>query len=360
MGQTITRRSTADFMALDTQAPAWLQRQWTPRETFDPTPWLQDRYARQIDAQVIPLKIQGMQLQNQAEQLHIEHQAMQNEQAGMEMQDYKDQLPAAAEWFKKTRGNPQAMLDTPIPTGVTHPKLQQQILNAQQNAAQTTWGQTYQRQQIANTQLAAFLHTKGVDTTSAFQEGPFGPEGPNKWDSAELAKLSDQYLTADEKRQLRLIYGRQEHYYDEFGNPIYGRGGAGYSPDVTEKQALALQRARTALNDAIDNGEPDDVIQEKAAFLSDLQKAQGRQHRDPIIDEQVRALRSELAIVQKEYYQQGDTSPNQQKKKAQLKSDIERIQGEIRRIGGGSEATAAPATQSGKSFKWTPGGIVPK
>lgn len=80
-------------MALDTQVPAWLQRNWSPRETFDPTPWLQERYKRQVEQQVLPLKLQGMALENQANRLQIEHQGIQNDLQREEMASFARDLP---------------------------------------------------------------------------------------------------------------------------------------------------------------------------------------------------------------------------------------------------------------------------
>src|SRR5512143_3762473 len=102
-------------MALDTGIPPWLQRNWAPREPFDPTPWLQERYNRQIEAQKLPLQLQGMALQNEAENLAIQHQGMVNEAAGLELQLYKQDIPVLDAESKEIAKNPMGIVGRQMP-----------------------------------------------------------------------------------------------------------------------------------------------------------------------------------------------------------------------------------------------------
>lgn len=216
-------------MALDTQVPPWLERNWAPAQSFDPTPWLQERYSRQIDAQTIPLKIQGMQLQNQAAQLEIEHQGIANEQASLEMQQFRNDLPMLNEWFKSTEGDPVKLLKGPTPT-VRSLRAQQQVLNARKMAADTTLGMAFVKDQTALSQTAATLMNEGYPLDKARNDD--GTLDPQK-----VRLMAAQRLKHKEEAALNEIYARQEHYYDPLtGMPVYGRLA---DRDTARAQALA-------------------------------------------------------------------------------------------------------------------------
>lgn len=147
---------------INTDVPPWLERNWQPREPFDVTPWLAERYRRQVAAEEIPLRLQSMALQNQQTQLAIQQQAIGNEVAATELQQYQSELPVVAEWAKSTKGDPIRVLNDPTPS-VLSPKLQSMILTAKKSAAQNTYAQQLEKYNLGLTEAATRLLANGVN-----------------------------------------------------------------------------------------------------------------------------------------------------------------------------------------------------
>ncbi len=137
----------------DLQAPAWLQRNWQPREPFDPTPWLQERYRRQQDAQILPLKLQQMELANKAAQLQIEHQGIENDIVNLDMNAYRDDLSRIRAFREATGGDPLKMAETP-PPALFSAKGQQTLANQIKQASQVGYVQRHQDLETAKFALA--------------------------------------------------------------------------------------------------------------------------------------------------------------------------------------------------------------
>lgn len=157
-------------MELDTSIPPWLQRNLAPREPFDVTPWLQERYRRQVEQQKLPLQLQQMALQNEASRLGVEHQGIVNEMQGTQMMAYKDELPRFQQLVSETQGNPNAIINRV--ESFQSPVLQKQWLDLQTQAAKTQAGlamlEGTKQKWIAARELAA---TPGVPPIQTDQAG---------------------------------------------------------------------------------------------------------------------------------------------------------------------------------------------
>lgn len=115
----------------------------------------------------------------------------------------------------------------------------------------------------------------------------------------------------------------------------------GYAPSVSEKDAMALQRAADAVDKAYADpaSTPEDIARVEK-YESDLRGAMERQHPDKMAVQEVQALRTELGTVLKEYWSGG--------RDPKLVPEIERLKGEIRdKVKTGSRPlTGAPTGQS--------------
>lgn len=147
---------------LDTSPAPWLQRAWSPRETFDPTPWLQERYRRQVEQAKLPLQLQGMALQNQAAQLQIEHQGIQNDLANEDLNAYRRDLPRIKDFGDMTKGDPLKMLETPPPQ-LESIQGQQILSNQIRQASQVGFAQRHQALETAKIAIATKAYEMGQD-----------------------------------------------------------------------------------------------------------------------------------------------------------------------------------------------------
>lgn len=175
-------------MELDTSIPPWLQRNLAPREPFDVTPWLQERYRRQVEQQKLPLQLQQMALQNEASRLGVEHQGIVNEMQGTQMMAYKDELPRFQQILNDTAGDPVKIMDRV--ESFNSPVLQKQWLDLRQSAAATTLGMAHREQIINDMKQAASLTEKGFPVAVR-------PDGTVDRDS--LTKASQDFRTYNEQ-----------------------------------------------------------------------------------------------------------------------------------------------------------------
>lgn len=178
-------------MALETGIPPWLQRNWAPREPFDPTPWLQERYNRQIEAQKLPLQLQGLQLQNKSAQLAIQHQGMVNEVQGMELQEIEREQPQMEQWMRETGGNPDKILNLPTPA-VTSTRNQQLLINAKKMAADSAFGRSLLMQETAKTQRLTALINRGGTLPEPVKDPITGAINYRDQDIAAAERIVDE------------------------------------------------------------------------------------------------------------------------------------------------------------------------
>lgn len=171
--------------SLDTGIPPWLQRNWAPRETFDPTPWLQERYRRQVQAQTLPLQIQGMALQNQAQSLAIEHQGMLNDVQGMQLQQYQSEAPRLQELIKQYATDPVGMMNHV--ESFQSPIVQKQWIEAQTAASHSQIAVAAAEDIKERTAATARLMTEGTQGLPPMQREP---DGAPSWDWIKQASES--------------------------------------------------------------------------------------------------------------------------------------------------------------------------
>lgn len=142
---------------LNTSVPEWLQRNWVPEPGFDPTPWLQERYRRQVEQQKLPLELQGMALANEAHRLAVEHQGVLNETAGLELNQYKSELPIINDYLSRASTTPGGSMAIPIPNGIRSKMGMDTLLNRQKIDADTAYGISLKQRIIDQTKRAASL-----------------------------------------------------------------------------------------------------------------------------------------------------------------------------------------------------------
>jgi hypothetical protein len=186
-------------MPLDTNIPSWLQRNWAPRESFDPTPWLQEQYRRKVVEAELPHRIQRLALQNQADQIAIEQASMETEFKSMELGQYQQELPVVNEWLKGTGGDPLKVLNNPVPS-VVNPKLQQAILSAKKIAAESTYAQTVEKYQLGLTEAATLLLKRGK-----YVQPMVDDQGRSAFDPAALAAAADGLEASEREFILKKI-----------------------------------------------------------------------------------------------------------------------------------------------------------
>ncbi len=326
---------------MDTQIPGWLQRNWAPRETFDPTPWLQERYRRQQEAQVMPLKLQQMALQNKASELAVETQGLQNDLANQEMAFYQEDLPVLREAMAAANSVPGGATGMPVPQFRSR-QAQAQWLQRQGMDAQLVFNKAFATDQIELTKTAAELTGKGYDVSAAQGEGP---NGTPRWDRAKLSEIAN---LAAEDASIRAIELRKAG--------LLGRGGAEYAPVIEEltyngKKVPILVNPHTGRYELLKNTPSPAAkaeISMNAARVKELYKAH-----DAISDKEPRQLPFTT-----------QRTPNADKRKAILEQ-IEALKARNRELAGeaigfGSESEAAPAAVEGELLQFVPGkGIVP-
>ena len=140
---------------------------------------------------MLPLKLQGLALQNEQARLEIQQQAMGNDIAGIELNQYKTELPVVYDWLKNTSGDPLKVLNDPTPN-VASPKLQGMILNAKKMAAQNTYAQQVEKYQIGLTEAAAKLLSKGK-----YVEPKVGANGREYFDPQDIALAAEELEESD-------------------------------------------------------------------------------------------------------------------------------------------------------------------
>ena len=123
---------------INASVPPWLQRNWEPKPSFDPSPWLQQAYKWNQDAQEVPLRVQGLALQNQAAQLAIAHQATENEVQGLQLQQYQAELPQMMDLRKQYANDPVGLMNHNA--SFSSPVLQKQWIDMQTAAAKSLAG----------------------------------------------------------------------------------------------------------------------------------------------------------------------------------------------------------------------------
>ena len=162
--------------------------------------------------------------------------------------------------------------------------------------------------------------------------------------------MSDaEQLKSQERRTEMIVQGR---------TAVAEKKGAGtLTPDATEKQALALQRARDRISEAYASGDQDE-IDNAELFYSDLKAAQQRQHPDRVTTTQSAMLKIELSAAVKAYYEQGMTPA--------LKANVDRIRAEMKKLDSGTSAPTETVNPPGPApvqpnFRWDPktGKVLP-
>lgn len=154
----------------------------------------------------MPLQIQGMAIQNQAAQLGIEHQGILNEMQGMQLNQYKDELPRFKQAVAETNGDPVALMNRV--ESFQSPVLQQQWTNLQKSAAQTSLGLAHNEQIKGDFQAAADLVRKGMPPPELNPDGTIN--------RSSLAQTARAY----EEHQAKIAELRTAWRYDAEGNPV--------------------------------------------------------------------------------------------------------------------------------------------
>lgn len=270
---------------LDTQIPAWLQRNWTPKEPFDPTPWLQERYRRQVEQQVMPLKIQQLQLQNQTAQLQIAHQSMVNDQQAIDQAAFIEDQEVLKSALDEAAKHPDGSLGVKTPSfrsrAANELWRQHQIADSQNTAARI-----FQEDEINKWRLANKLSNEGVDVIPAIIERD-NPSMPHGLDREMLGKLAKQRLQDQESQRLKEIAARSAWHTS---------AGTGASP--AQRRVLELQAASDAVDAAYETGDPDEIFRAER-LLRWTTEAQLREHPNDLKRAEIAAWKAELADVNK-------------------------------------------------------------
>lgn len=264
---------------LDTGIPPWLSHNWQPRETFDPTPWLQERYRRNVQAQTLPLQIQSMALQNQAQSLAIEHQGMLNDVQGMQLQQYQSEAPRLQELIKQYATDPVGMMNHV--ESFQSPVVQKQWIDAQVQAAKTQAG------------LAAVegMKQKWVAASRLLDSpGNIPPMETDPRTGAPSDAWLSQAAAAKQEAVQKLWSLRVGWHYDEFGNPIAGGGAGGLS--AAGKNDALITDYETKRDAALAAG--DTAAAQRAQDHINFIKSS---HRNPLVEARLSSLKSEKAKV---------------------------------------------------------------
>lgn len=159
---------------IDTQPPPWLQRNWSPRETFDPSPWLAERYKRQVQAQEIPLRLQGLALQNQQAQLALQQQSMATELQGLQLQQYQSELPVLNAAARLAAQDPAAFRNQPIT--FRNPQLQKQYLDLRKMVAESDYTLATEKRIAEDIETAATIARETGYIVKRLPNGMLDPE----------------------------------------------------------------------------------------------------------------------------------------------------------------------------------------
>lgn len=159
---------------IDTEVPPWLQRNWQPRDTFDPSPWLAERYRRQVAAEEIPLRLQSMVLQNQQTQLAIQQQAMAAELQGIQLQQYQSELPQLNAAAKLAATDPNGFRNRPLT--FRNPQLQKQYLDLRKMVAESDYALAADKKITEDTELASTIAKETGFIVKRDQHGMIDPQ----------------------------------------------------------------------------------------------------------------------------------------------------------------------------------------
>lgn len=381
---------------LDTQIPAWLQRNWAPTPAFDVTPWLQERYRRQVEQQKLPLQLQQMALQNEVTKAGIEHQGMMNELAGMQLQQYQEELPRLKELATQYSSDPVGLLNHT--ETFSNPLLQKQWADLQKSAAMTQAGLAMIERTKQNWITYRELVSKGAPPPKVNPDGTIDEQS-----LAESAQAYQSYLdrTAEQRygyhdpvRLARRIADLRTELdtTNEAINNFPGVGVLSQAPEevkglsqdkrslqyelnalesIQNKQHVGaaeyddqlLQSLQTELEQAKSTGNPTTV----AAVEARLRAFQNR-HRDPEKEARIRNLQSAISTVFREMVQYRPENARYGQLKAQhdaLNAQLEQLLSSNSESGASAAQPqvpiASPITPAAKSFQFVPGkGLVPK
>lgn len=313
---------------IDTQPPPWLQRNWAPHQSFDPLPWLQAGYQRAIDKETIPLKIQALNLQNEAARLGIQQQAMATELQGEQLRQYQEELPAFNDWLKASGGSAKALTEGPLPTFAS-PMLQKQALDVVGAASKTQYGLLMHERTVEQERAALDLLKRGGREVKRLPNGML--------DAGDLSAVAGEVQEREHTLKMEEIAGRTAWHAG-----VAGRIG-GITPDVTEKQAMALERARARVEQAYAIGDASE-IDDAEAFLSDLKSAMARQHPEKSGATEEAMLMTKYRALTQAYAR----NPGDKDVAAELKEVEERLRTMQALRSGTKQAPAAPAIDVGR------------
>lgn len=189
-------------MALaDQEIPAWLQRNWAPKEPFDPTPWLQERFRRQVIQAKLPLELQQMELANKAAQLEIETRGLQNDLVNQEMNAYAQELPALREYMSQAEGTAGGAISLP-PPAFRSKRAMAAIAERQKIDADTGYGIALNRTITEQTKNVAEWMPLANMTIAPRPDGTFDPQ-----QYALLGEMAAQAKQASELEQISVRSG---------------------------------------------------------------------------------------------------------------------------------------------------------
>lgn len=178
-------------MPIDTSLPPWLQRNVAQKESFDPSPWLNEAFNQNVQRAKLPLQLQQYQLQNKELELQAEHQGLQNDILNQELDLQKEELPAFQAAIKSAASTPGGAVALNVP-GFRSKKYNDLWLSRLKADAETAVGQTLIKDQVGLAVLAQKVAEQGVDPTPANING--------KWDRSALTDLQ---LKAVEDENMR-------------------------------------------------------------------------------------------------------------------------------------------------------------
>lgn len=248
---------------IDASPPPWLQRNWAPREPFDPTPWLQERYRRQVQQSKLPLELQQMELQNAAAKLGIEHQGMVNELQGMQLQKYQEELPLFQQAIKETGGDPTKILNRV--QSFQSPLLQDQWTSMQHQAANTLGG-LLQKERVVN-------QMKQVYYIQSHNGSVPEPGADGMYDQAQLNAATEAIDKREQEQELERIaarYGAMNPPASLETKVINGRtfivngrtGNVHMVPGVTKQDFIAKNITRWMESESVSSDEAAKMLSE--------------------------------------------------------------------------------------------------
>lgn len=182
---------------LNNQFPDWLDRRYSARSGTG-SPWLssaiQASMQRAEMQAKLPLQLQQLALANQHTQLQIMEQGLANELQGLQLQQYRDELPAFNEVARLAATDPQAFRNRAA--SFMSPRLQQQYVALRRAVAESDYGIAVQKQIAEDVQTAADVAKKTGYVVKRLPDGRIDPEdfkvGVEKlaeWEAKRLAAI---------------------------------------------------------------------------------------------------------------------------------------------------------------------------